>query len=180
MSDFTERKITYFHATGSGNTKDIARIVAERAADGDIEAVIVASSTGNTALEVARAVSRATKVFAVNFQPAYWDRHTRPDPETKKKAEALGAVFMPDSPTAKYLKDIPGHSADSLRLLGQGMKVAVEVIMQAVEIGHLSKGAMVIGTGGSSRGADVAIVARAAGPDDLSRFWISEILAKPR
>jgi hypothetical protein len=63
--------------------------------------------------------------------------------------------------------------------LGQGMKVAVEVVMQAVEVGHIRSGAKVIGIGGSSRGSDVAIVARAAGPEELSRFWVSEILAKP-
>ena len=86
---------------------------------------------------------------------------------------------MPDKPVAKYLKDIDGHSPDTLRCFGQGMKVAVEVIMQAVEVGHIQSGETVIGVGGSSKGSDVAIVARAAGPGNLSEMWISEILAKP-
>ncbi len=179
MSDSTKRSIAYFDKKGSGNTEELCRIVARRIGEGGIEAVVVATSTGSTALSMARAVAGATPVFAANFQSASWDQHTRPDADIQKEAQALGAAFMPEKPVARYLKDIDGHSPDSLRLLGQGMKVAVEVIMQAVEVGHIQPGATVIGVGGSSRGADVAIVARAAGPDELSKLWVSEILAKP-
>ena len=127
---------------------------------------------------MAQSVPRDTRVYAVNFQSATWDRHTQPDREIQKEAEKLGVVFMPEKPVALYLKEVEGHSPDSLRLLGQGMKVAVEGVMQAVEVGHIQTGSKVIGVGGSSRGADVAVVAIAAGPDELKKMWVSEILAK--
>ncbi len=171
--------ITYFRTPGQQNTEELARIVAERVRQGDIEAVAVATSSGRSALTVARAMPEGTAVYGVNFQSAHWDRNSKPDPDIQREAEELGVVFMPDEPVARYLKNITGHSPDSFRRMGQGMKVAVEVIMQAVEVGHISSGAKAIGLGGTSRGSDVAIVARAAGPDELSRFWISEILAKP-
>jgi hypothetical protein len=120
-----------------------------------------------------------TAVYGVNFQSAYSSSHAQPDPAIRQEAEELGVVFMPEEPVARYLKDISGHVPDSLRRFGQGMKVAVEVLMQAVEVGHITSGAKAIGIGGSSRGSDVAIVAKVAGPDELSRFWVSEILAKP-
>ena len=180
MSDSTKHSITYFGEKGSGNTDELSQIVARRIGEGGIEAVVVATSSGRTALTVAGAVAGAVPVFAANFQSAHWDRHTRPDASIQKQAEAQGAVFMPEKPVARYLKDIDGHSPKSLYLFGQGMKVAVEVIMQAVEVGHIQPGAVVIGVGGSSRGADVAVVARAAGPDELGKLWVSEILAKPR
>ncbi|HUV08391.1 MAG TPA: pyruvate kinase alpha/beta domain-containing protein [Spirochaetia bacterium] len=180
MADFTRASITYFHNPGPKNTEELARIVAERLKGGDIEAVVTATTSGNTALQIARALPKGTRVYAVNFQQAYWDRHARPKPEIQRQAEELGVVFMPDEPSAKYLRDIQGHSPDSLRRLGQGVKVAIEVVMQAVEVGHVKTGARVIGVGGSSKGADVALVISAAGPNELSRLWVSEILAKPK
>ena len=179
MSDSIRSSITYFKKPGKQNTRELARIVDERLQKGDIEAVVVATTSGRSALEIAEATPEGIKVFAVNFQQAHWGKHDRPDPELRKKAEELGVVFMPDKPEVKYLKHIPGHSPDSLRRLGQGVKVAIEVVMQAAEVGHIATGAKVIGIGGTSRGSDVAIVARAAGPDELSRFWVSEVLAKP-
>ena len=179
MPDYIRSSITYFTKPGEHNTEELCRIVAERLEKGDIEAVVVATSTGRTALTMVQTVQQGTRVVAANFQSSQWDRHTRPDPEIQRQAEELGVVFMPEEPVAKYLKDIPNHSPDSLRRLGQGVKVAVEVVMQAVEVGRIASGATVIGVGGTSRGADVALVVRAAGPEELSKMWVSEILAKP-
>ena len=175
-----KRTVTYFKQRGKENTEEVCRIVAERLSEGDIQAVAVATSTGFTALKMAEAVPIGTRVYAVNFQSSYWDKYTKPDEELQRKAEKLGVVFMPEKPVAKYLREVAGHSPDSLRLLGQGMKVAVEVVMQAVEVGHIHTGSKAIGVGGSSRGADVAIVAKAAGPDELNKLSVSEILAKVR
>jgi hypothetical protein len=179
MSDSIRSQIVYFSKPGSHNTDELTHIVSDRLERGDIEAVVVATSTGGTALRFAEALQGATRIFAVNFQPSRWNSHSKPDPETRTVAEKAGVVFMPEKPEARYLKDIPGHSPDSFRRLGQGMKVAVEVVMQAVEVGHIPSGARVIGVGGTSRGADVAVVVKAAGPDELSKLWVSEILAKP-
>ena len=174
MAKIIEKSISYFGTKGKDNTADLAGIVVKRLEKGDISAVAVATTSGRTALAVAEAVGRRKPVFGVNFQNS-----TKLDPDLKRKAEEAGAVFMPDEPAAKYIKEIAGHSPDSFRCFGQGMKVAVEVIMQSVEVGHIAAGDLVIGIGGTSWGADVAIVARAAGGDNLSGLWISEILAKP-
>ncbi len=179
MSENIRRYITYFSKPGPQNSETLARLAAERAREGDIEAIVVATTSGSTALTVARAVDPGTPVFAVNFQRPQWQKHSPPDPEIQAQAEALGVSFMPEEPVVRYLKEIPGHSPDSLRRLGQGVKVAVEVVMQAVEAGQIRAGARVIGIGGSSRGADVALVVTAAGPGDLDSLWVGEVLAKP-
>jgi hypothetical protein len=179
MSETIRRSITYFSKPGPQNSEALAGLAAERAREGDIEAIVVATTSGRTALTVAGAVEPGTPVFAVNFQPPQWQKHAAPDPETRARAEALGVRFMPEEPVVRYLKEIPGHSPDSLRRLGQGVKVAVEAVMQAVEAGRISAGAKVIGMGGTSRGCDVALVVTAAGPDALNSLWVSEIIAKP-
>ena len=174
MDKSIKGEVVYFANKGKENSDEVAKIVATRLAKGDVSAVAVATTSGFSALTLAKAVSAGTRIYGVNFQNS-----TKLESGMREKAEALGVRFMPDEPTARYLKDIAGHSPDTLRCFGQGMKVAVEVIMQAVEVGHIENGETVIGVGGSSRGSDVAIVARAAGPDNLSEMWISEILAKP-
>jgi hypothetical protein len=179
VADSIQSSITYFRTPGQQNTEELTKVVAERIKRGGIDAVAVATTSGRSAFTVARAMPEGTRVYAVNFQAGYAGPSRQPDPKVRQEAEELGVVFMPEEPVARYLKDISGHIPDTLRRFGQGMKVAVEVIMQAVEVGHISSGATAIGIGGSSRGSDVAIVAKAAGPDEFSRFWISEILAKP-
>ena len=174
MAESISRKTSYFINRGKENTAEVAGIVAKRLEDGDISAIVVATTSGHAALTIVEAVPAGACVYGVNFQNS-----SKLDGEIREKAEALGVTFMPDEPVARYIKDIEGHSPNSLRCFGQGMKVAVEVIMQAVAVGHIESGDRVIGIGGSSRGADVAIVAQAAGPDNLSGMWISEILAKP-
>ena len=179
MSESIKKSIMYFAAKGRKNTETLMKVAAERLKEGDIEAVIVATTSGGTALKAAEILPKGTRIIGANFQAAYWNQHPKPDADTRRKAEALGVTFMPEEPTAKYLKDISKSVPDTLRRMGQGMKVAVEVAMQAVEVGLVSAGAKVIGIGGTSKGADVAIVVKAAGSSDFSSLWVSEILAKP-
>jgi hypothetical protein len=75
---------------------------------------------------------------------------------------------------------------ESLYAFGQGLKVAVEVAMLAVASGYAEPFQDVIAVGGTSRGADTAIVVRATFPnhafsqDESKRLQIREILCKPR
>jgi hypothetical protein len=179
MSKTVRKSITYFTSKGRQNTEALMEVVAERLKEGDIEAVVVATTSGSTALKAGEMLPKGTRVIGANFQAAYWNRHPSPDAAIRKKAEALGVKFMPEQPTAKYLNEISESIPDTLRRMGQGMKVAVEVTMQAVEVGFVAKGAKVIGVGGTSKGADVAVVVEAAGSSDFSSIWVSEILAKP-
>lgn len=65
----------------------------------------------------------------------------------------------------------------AFRRFGQGTKVAVEVVVCAVQAGLVKVGERVIGVGGSSRGADTALVIGASW--DFSDIHISEIICKP-
>jgi hypothetical protein len=69
--------------------------------------------------------------------------------------------------------------ADTLRLFGQGTKVAVEISIMAADAGALS-GADIIAIGGTARGADAALVLKPANQTDLFDMRIREIICKPR
>ena len=69
--------------------------------------------------------------------------------------------------------------ADTLRLFGQGTKVAVEVSIMAADAGMLS-GSDIISIGGSGRGADAALVLKPAHQNNFFDLRIREIICKPR
>jgi hypothetical protein len=68
--------------------------------------------------------------------------------------------------------------ADTLKLFGQGTKVAVEVAIMATDAGVLS-GKDIISVGGSSKGADTALVLKPANQSSLFDMRIRETICKP-
>ena len=173
-------EIVYFDSPGPQNTDALLSIVAERVRQGDLNYVVVATTTGKTALRVAEVIaSEDVQIIGVPFQSNLWDEHRRPDEGIAKQAKARGVKFIPDEPKVKYWHEVTGESTDSLRKFGQGIKVALEVIMMAVETRTIPAGEKVIGIGGSSQGADAAVLATAAGPGRIGDMFVHEILAKP-
>ena len=69
--------------------------------------------------------------------------------------------------------------ADTLRLFGQGIKVAVEVAVMAADAGALT-GNDIISIGGSGRGADAALVLKPAHQNNFFDMRIREVICKPR
>ena len=69
--------------------------------------------------------------------------------------------------------------ADTLRLLGQGTKVGVEVAVMAADAGTLT-GKDIIAIGGSGGGADTALVVKQAHMNNFFDLRIREIICKPR
>jgi hypothetical protein len=71
----------------------------------------------------------------------------------------------------------PADMQTAFRRFGQGMKVAVEVVVGAVQAGLVKEGERVIGVGGSGQGADTALVVVASW--DFPDVYISEVICKP-
>jgi len=69
--------------------------------------------------------------------------------------------------------------ADTLRLFGQGIKVAVEVAVMAADAGALT-GNDIISIGGSGRGADAALVLKPAHQNNFFDMRIRKVICKPR
>ena len=67
-----------------------------------------------------------------------------------------------------------------LRTFGEGVKAAFEILLIATDSGKVDHGETVISVGGSSFGADTALVATAASSFKFHELHIQEIIAKPR
>jgi hypothetical protein len=75
---------------------------------------------------------------------------------------------------------VGGITSATLRMLGQGVKVATEIAIMALDGGMIPFGEDVISIGGSGRGADTAIVICPAHSQDFFKTEIREIICKPR
>ena len=69
--------------------------------------------------------------------------------------------------------------ANTLRMLGQGTKVCVEIAMMALDNGAIAYGRQVIAVGGTGRGADTVCRLTPDYTADLLGTRIHEILCKP-
>lgn len=199
MADLTKQCV-YFERPGRHNTDRVVQCIIERLAEGDIRSVVVASTTGHTALKVAEALAGMddVRLVSVGETPlikewgAEWPVL---DPETKLELERRGVVVADHIPYLMHssVLDESRWSApspeeivrDTLYAFGQGLKVAVEVALIAVASGFLEPFQDVVAVGGTSRGADTAIVVRATFPnhvlskDEAKRLSIREVLCKP-
>nr|WP_243684093.1 pyruvate kinase alpha/beta domain-containing protein [Methanosarcina barkeri] len=186
-----EKSILYFDNVGESNTDAVITAAAKRAAELHISHIVVASTSGKTALKMAEAVKGSgIKVIGISHQygqnkKGEWEV----EDEYKKKLEELGAVITTQSHIfsgveRSITKKFGGYSrveviSDALRsLFGKGFKVAIEVAVMAADSGHIpvSDNTEIIAIGGTRHGADVALVLRPATAGISSPFRLGRLL----
>jgi hypothetical protein len=184
------RSIFYFNQPGTGNTDDIVEIVYKRLKGGDINSVVVASSSGVTGLKFAKKMAKETNLVIVSSHPGYsapgvWNF----DLNILKELESMGCKVVKQSHILSGLErsisnKFSGAShtevlAEALRcLLGVGMKVAIECAIMAADTGAIPI-EKTIAVGGTAKGSDCAIVVWPSHFNNFFDFRIFEILAKP-
>ncbi len=190
-----DKSITYLNEVGPENTETIMELAAKRASELNIEYVVLASTSGETALKAAEAFKdQNVKLIAITHQyglkeSGKWEV----DEEKLKKLNELGVLMTTQSHMFSGVeraisKRIGGASradviSDTLRtMFGKGFKVAVECTMMAADSGHIpvSKDTEIIAIGGTRWGADVAVVVRPAHSFDFFNLQVREIIAMPR
>ena len=179
----------YFEKSGKDNTDQTLKLAAERGKELDIDEVVVASSTGKTAtkaMELFEGYRLTVVTYHCGFQEPFKSRmpdEVRQDIESKgvRVIAASHALSGVERSVAKKNSGIYPVLliADTLRLLGQGTKVAVEVAIMAADAGTLT-GADIISIGGSGSGADAALVLKPAHQNNFFDLRIREIICKPR
>lgn len=169
------RRDYYFDAPGPKNTPLVIKAVSERVEESGIKTIVVASTSGKTALAFANALKGKVNVIGVSYQSI--------DLETHKKLGELGAIIEENCPILFSKKRT---LRETLYLFGQGLKVACEAAVIAVEREKVKPYQDIIAVGGTDRGADTAIIVRATKLKEIlwadvnRRLEIREIIAMPR
>jgi hypothetical protein len=171
-----EKQITYFSDPGPDATAGVLTAVQKRLKEGDINMVVVASTTGKTGALFARALKGKSRVLAISWK--------KMDPQLKKEIKANGAQVL-------EVEDLPLESKDmepvkkAYYALGQGFKVVVEDVLIATDHKLVEPYVDVISVAGSDVGADTAVVIRTTSTREMfseektKKLEIREVLAMP-
>jgi len=136
-----------------------------------IRQVVVTSTHGFTVLQAAE-IFRGSEIelIAVSISTAFHKEGWTMSSEERSKAEQAGVRVLTnlhglaDGVTeGLYGEHTPGSVvANTLRMFSQGMKVAVEVSIMALEAGLIPAGREIIACGGTDEGCDTAVVVQPA------------------
>jgi uncharacterized protein len=178
-----------FKNAGEENTHETIDLAVARAKELQIEKIVVASSTGATALRFLRAWP-ATRLVVVRYVFGF----ERPDAQemladVEKQILSEGARIV----TAAHAFGGLGRAvrrkfqtyqtdeiiAGTLRIFGQGTKVACEVALMACDAGMVRTDEKIISCGGSGRGTDTALVLTPANTHSFFDMKVHEIICKP-
>ena len=179
----------YFDKPGKDNTQQTLKLAAQRAKELEIKEVVVASSTGYTAHQAVE-IFDGPQITVVTYHMGFKEPFKSIMPEEVKEdlhKQGVTVVAASHALSGVERSIAKKHSgvypvlimADTLRLFGQGTKVAVEVAVMAADAGALS-GNDIIAIGGSGHGADTALVLKPAHQNNFFDLRIREIICKPR
>jgi len=192
---FVTRNTYYFDAPGAQNTPDAARFAVERARELGVRKIVVASTSGRTALAF-RDAMRGTDLrlivvtHVVGFsRPGEWEFAE----EAAETLRAEGATIVTGTHALSGLERAISRSpklggssrteavAEALRrIVAVGLKVAVECVLIAADQGAVGIDEEVIAVGGTASGADTVCVIRPAHTATFFDLQVREIVAMPR
>jgi hypothetical protein len=179
----------YFDQPGKVNTVPTLTQAARRGRELGLDEIVLATTSGETAFE-ALAHCPGFRITAVTYHCGFKEPFQPVMPETvqqeltQKGVRVLTATHALSGVERSVAKKHGGVCpvllmADTLKIFGQGAKVAVEVAIMAADAGALS-GRDIIAIGGSSRGADTALVIKPAHQSSFFDLRVREVVCKPR
>ena len=187
-----ESSIYYFNSPGKHNTPEVLQAVRRRLNKRDIHHIVVASSSGDTALQLWDEIkSYEQNIVAVSLHAGFkgGDQVSLSSQTQQQLKEKDISVFIGSHSLSgvgrSFSKAFGGTTppevmAETLRLFGgHGIKVGVEVTIMAADAGLIPTDQYVIAIGGTHGGADSAMVLKPAHMSNLFEMEISEILCKP-
>ncbi|MDD1645842.1 MAG: hypothetical protein LUP93_05985 [Methanomicrobiales archaeon] len=192
---FTRKDIFYFQRPGEENTADAARMAVGRARELGLRRIVVASTSGTTALRFLDAMEGTglelvVVTHVVGFSsPGVWEFA----PDAEKRLREKGARIVTGTHALSGLEralsrsqKVSGGSrteaiAEALRrVVAMGLKVAVECVLIAADQGAVSVTEEVVACGGTISGADTVCVIRPAHTASFFDLQVREIVAMPR
>ncbi len=185
-------EIYYFEEPGPENTDQCIELAKKRVTELGLRHVVVATSTGETALKVRRVFEGMnTNIVAVTLHAGRWLDYGPPDHaklEELRKSRVqvltgthalMGSV---DTAIKKNFGGLPPTEiiARTLYFFGQGMKVCVEITLMAADAGLIPLFEEVLAIAGTDVGADTAVVLKSTPTDKVFELEVREITCMPR
>jgi len=184
-----ELKTVYFENPGEENTDEVLRVARQRAEELGIKTILVASTRGDVAVKAVEAL-KGFRVILVSHSTGFGEPNSqRFTEENRKIVESKGGVVLTATHAlagvSRALRNklntvaIGDIIAETLRIFGQGTKVACEISTMAADSGLVRTDEDVITIAGSARGADTALVLTPVTSQNFFDLRVKEILCKP-
>ncbi len=182
--------IHYWQETGKVNTEKTIELALERAYKRKIKNLVIATCTGYSA-RVLLKKAKNCRIVAVTHQAGF----SKPgnieiSPRTVEFLKKNGVIvytgthFFGGFGRAIRLKfgglEPEEIAANTLRIFGEGIKVAVEIAIMALDAGLIPYDQEIVSIGGTGEGVDTAIVCVPRHGKDFFSFEVREIICKPR
>jgi len=185
-----QKAIVYFARSGPQNTDEVIRLAKDRAEELGIRDIVVASTKGITGVKVSE-VFRGFNVVVVSHFAGFKEAGVQElSDENRRRIEENGGKILTcmhafagidRAIRLKFGTWCPAEiMAQTLKIFGDGTKVAVEIVMMAADAGLIPADRDVIAIGGTGTGADTALVVQPANSTRFFDLTVKEIIAKPR
>jgi hypothetical protein len=180
----------YFERPGAQNTAETLRLAKERARKSEIRNIVVASNTGDTGATASEIFENFNLIVVTSVFGYKEPNFQRLLPKNREIIEKNGGKIV----TAAHAFGTLGRAvhnkfgaiqvdeiiANVLRLFGEGVKVACEVVCMATDAGLIRTNEEAIGIAGSGGGADAALVLKPSNTHTFFDTKVREIICKPR
>lgn len=179
----------YFDKPGKECTKKCVELAIKTAREKNIKHIVVATNNGYTA----RFFKDVNDLNIVCVTPTYGAKIPGENVITKEERSELESLGFKLLTTTHVLsgaergisRKFNGISpieimAHTLRMFGQGTKVCVEVSIMALDAALIPYNTEVIAVGGTTKGADTAIIITPNHANNILDTKINEIICKPK
>jgi hypothetical protein len=183
-------EIYYWDKPGKKNTDETIDLALKRARQLKIKNIVVASCSGATTKGLLTKTKNMNIVSVTHqagfYKPGKCELNKETEEFLRKKGVAVytGTHFFGGFGRAIRFRfgglEPDELAANTLRILGEGVKVCVEITIMALDAGLIPHNTEIIAIAGSGEGADTAIVCVPTHGKDFFSFEIREIICKPR
>ncbi|MFH1675127.1 MAG: pyruvate kinase alpha/beta domain-containing protein [Pseudomonadota bacterium] len=185
-----KREVEYFEKPGPQNSETCIDIVESLVNEG-LKDVVIASTSGKTGLLAARRLKgTGANLVVVGHNIGFREPNQNEFAQEAHKeiVELGGHIYrgtilthsLETGLAAKFSGTYPTILiANTLRRLGQGIKVCCEIVMEACDGGLIREGKHVVAVAGTVKGADTVAIVKSAVSSRFLDLYVSEILAKP-
>lgn len=178
----------YWDNPGESNTDNTLEMAVKRAAELNIKHLVVASNSGDTCRKLlGRGLNLVCVTHHVGFNGPGVDEMGE---ETREYLRQQGVKVLTTTHLfagvdrairMKFGGVYPAEiMAQTLRIFGQGVKVAVEVAVMAKDAGLIPHGEEVVSIGGTSEGSDAAVIVLPAHSNQFFNTEVREVICMPR
>jgi len=180
----------YFDKAGKENTKTLLKVAKKYAESIGVRDVVVASTRGDAGVAASK-VFKGYNLVVVTHHTGFSEVGVQQlKEECRKEILDNGAkIFTGTHALSSAERAVRKNfgtvqplelMANTLRLMGEGTKVCVEITLMAADAGLIPIDKDIIAIAGTGQGADTALLMK---PANSARFFdlrIREIVAKPR